>query len=182
MKCAISLITLCALSTAFAVNETPPHSQSLNQQMTVKEQKETGVSKLSKKERQNLETWLQNKLLQTRPQKDKLEDQTVSSSTLSINIDGGAFLQLYDGSVWEIAPTDREVTQNWISPIGITIEIVPGNAWPFKLLNQSNQESVYARRSNLNYASSLPTIQSKPTKDVNKQKKETKNSPSSRSS
>lgn len=177
MKRAISLITLCALSTAFAVNETPPHSQSLNQQMSVKEQKETGVNQLDKKQRQNLETWLQNKSLQTRPQKDKLEDQTVSSSTLSINIDGGAFLQLYDGTVWEIDPAHRSITQNWISPIGITVEIVPGTAWPFKLINESNNEWVYARRSNLNYASSLPTIQAKPTKAVDK----AKSSPSSRS-
>ncbi len=163
MKRLFSLLTLATISTAAAVNETPPHSQTLNQQMTITDQKATGVHELDKTQRENLETWLQNKSLQTRPQKNHLEDQTVTNSTLSLNIDGGAFIQLYDGSVWEIDPKHRSVTENWISPVQITVEIEPGNDWPFKIINQSNNEIVYARRSNLNYAASLPTIKATPS-------------------
>lgn len=181
MKRAFSLLALSTITALFAVNETPPHSQTLNQQMTVKEQKETGVHELNKKQRENLETWLQNKSLQTRPQKDQLEDKTVTSSTLSINIDGGAFVQLYDGSVWEIEPSQRSITENWISPIGITVTIEPGTQWPFKLTNESNNEFVYARRSNLNYAASLPTQKTEPVKDVRKTESKPK-TPSQRSS
>ena len=83
----------------------------LDDVMSQEEQKKTGIKKLSFKQKVALESWLNRTFVL----KEKASENTTPLS-LSINIDRGEKLQLSDGSVWLIAPTDRQISSIWLTP------------------------------------------------------------------
>lgn len=113
----------------------------LDEVMSQEEQKKTGVAKLSPKEKIALETWLNKTFaLQVKDQK------TETNLSLSININNGQKLQLSDGSIWEIAPSDIQTSAIWITPFAV--KIVPSNDpdFPFLIVNVNSGVSVKAKR------------------------------------
>ncbi|MCI5052586.1 MAG: hypothetical protein MRY21_05560 [Simkaniaceae bacterium] len=167
MKWQLYTATLLTVS-AFALNQEPAHSATLNQSMSIQEQKDTGVDQLNKQQRQNLETFLQNYHLKAQRKTTSKKTVKVSQSTLSLNIDEGAFIQLEDGTVWEIDPTYRDIAAGWLLPVLIVVEENPGSSYPYKLYNTKTKHTIEAKKSNLNYASKGVPIAPSNRADPNK--------------
>lgn len=146
-KLLLSASMLCTMI-IYALNETPDHEKQINQFMTNEQQQKTGVQKLSKEERKELETWLQNYSLQSKSPNDSEAEKNFESfiSQLSINAKGGAFLILNNNSVWEVDPEDYILSSGWISPVKIRVMLDLGNPYPFKLLNMQSNQSVNAKK------------------------------------
>ena len=72
------------------------------------------------------------------------------------SLNNGQFIRLSDGTLWEIHPGDRSITQSWIS--AVAINVVPSNDpnYPFRLTNSLTGSSVLAR-----HATSLPKTEPK---------------------
>ena len=66
--------------------------------------------------------------------------------TLQENLQSGAQLQLSDGSLYEIAPSDRSKTTFWITPITITISASNDPLYPLLLTNTLSGVSVRAKK------------------------------------
>jgi len=121
----------------------------LDKIMTPEEQKRTGVAKLSKSEREALEQWLTNWTLKVIQKATASTSQTYAGvgggHWVSKKIDGGKFLKLEDGSLWEISPIDRINTSLWL----ITEEIIvieSGNPlYPYKLINSDSGNAAEAK-------------------------------------
>lgn len=110
----------------------------MNKQM----QDQTGVAKLSAKQKKILEAWLnENFVLKTAQQQQKGEELL-----LSININGGRKLQLSDGSIWEIDPADLTQSSAWITPFAVKLEKSKSTDYPTLLVNKDTGASVKARR------------------------------------
>jgi hypothetical protein len=58
---------------------------------------------------------------------------------------GGAQLMFSDGSIYEIAPTDRSKTVFWLTPIAIKIESSGDSDYPSKITNTLTGVSVNAK-------------------------------------
>lgn len=113
----------------------------LDDVMTREEQKKTGITKLSLKEKIELENWLNRTFIL------KAQDQPTDAQLfLSININNGQKLQLSDESIWEIAPDDVSTAAVWITPFAV--KIIPGNnpEYPFLIVNINTGISVNARK------------------------------------
>ncbi len=114
----------------------------LDDVMNKETQNQTGVSKLSYKQKKILEAWLNEKFqLKTAEQETKGRELL-----LSINLNGGRRLQLYDGSIWEIDPSDLTQSSAWITPFAVQIEKSTSADYPTLLVNKDTGASVKARR------------------------------------
>lgn len=114
----------------------------LDQVMNKDVQQKTGVAKLTPNQRKALETWL-NQNFDIKTVKEETKEVAIF---LSINIDGGKKLQLSDGSMWEVAPSDVAQSSSWVTPF--PMQIVPSNDsnYPFLLVNKISGLSVKARK------------------------------------
>jgi len=110
----------------------------LNEVMSVDEQKKTGVSGLSDVQKKELESWINDKFV--------LKTVTAAPAAppiyLQQNIQGGTQLMFSDGSVYEIAPTDRAKATFWLTPIAITLEPSGDPNYPSKITNTLTNVSV----------------------------------------
>ena len=121
----------------------------LNQLMTPEEQMRTGIIKLTKSEREALEQWLSNWTLKV------LDEATVSSGQtyasvggghwMSKKIDGGRFIKLEDGSLWEISSIDRINTMLWLVTEEITVIESSNPLYPYKLINNDSGDTAEAK-------------------------------------
>lgn len=121
----------------------------LDQLMTPEEQKRTGITKLTKSEREALEQWLTNWTLQVlhkaTPSSEKTYARVGSGHWVSQKIDGGRFIKLEDGSLWEVSSIDRINTMLWLVTENITI-IESGNPlYPYKLINSDSGNTAEAK-------------------------------------
>jgi hypothetical protein len=66
--------------------------------------------------------------------------------TLQQNLQGGAQLELSDGSLYEIAPSDRSKTTFWLTPIAMTITASNDPMYPVLLTNTLSGISVRAKQ------------------------------------
>jgi hypothetical protein len=112
----------------------------LNEMMSLDEQKKTGVSQLSEMQKQELEKWMNDKFILKSSRTD------TPPLTLQQNLQSGAQLELSDGSIYEIAPSDRSKTTFWLTPI--TLKISPSNdpKYPALLTNTLTGVSVRAKQ------------------------------------
>lgn len=152
------MLKKCILFSALALGmyTTPSFASFLLDQVMSKDvQKKTGVDKLTPNQKIALEAWLnQNFDLKNTSQ---AQNSNETQLLLSINIDGGKKLQLSDGSIWEIAPTDVPQSSIWITPF--PVKIVPSNDpdYPMLLVNKVSGISVKARRYVPNMQPSVPS-------------------------
>ncbi len=75
------------------------------------------------------------------------EETSISQEILTLagNIENGKYLELSDGSYWEVAPDSQSISQLWIFPA--PLKIVPGKDpnYPYLLINANTQEEVLAK-------------------------------------
>jgi hypothetical protein len=111
----------------------------LSEVMSVDEQKKTGVAGLNDIQKKELESWINNKFI--------LKTATASTQPIYLqqNIQSGAQLMFSDGSIYEVAPTDRSKTVFWLTPIVITIEAGTDPNYPTKITNTLSKVSVNAK-------------------------------------
>jgi Mg/Co/Ni transporter MgtE len=113
----------------------------LNEVMSMDEQKKTGVATLSDAQKKQLESWINDKFV--------LKPSTMTAAASAIyleqNMQSGAQLMFNDGSIYEIAPTDRSKTVFWLTPIEVTIEPSGDQNYPAKITNSLTKVSVTAK-------------------------------------
>lgn len=109
----------------------------LDEVMNHKTQQETGVSKLSQKQKKALEAWMNDHFVL------KAEPTPAGKDLfLSLNLHAGHQIQLSDGSLWDVAPDDVEKASIWISPF--KVEILPSQDpdYPQLLVNTLSGVSI----------------------------------------
>ncbi|HUD01525.1 MAG TPA: hypothetical protein VMR37_04310 [Rhabdochlamydiaceae bacterium] len=115
----------------------------LNEVMTLVEQKKTGVAALSDAQKKELESWINDKfVLKTIAATPTTAAQQIY---LQQNMQSGAQLMFSDGSIYEVAPTDRSKTVFWLTPIAISIEPSGDPNYPAKITNTLTNVSVSAK-------------------------------------
>ncbi len=114
----------------------------LDDVMNKEDQKKIGIARLSPNQKLLLENWIN----QTFVLKTVSTPQSTEPLTLSMNMDEGRKLQLSDGSLWEVDPTDIVQSSIWMLPA--TIMIAPSNDPEYScfLINQNSGVSVKARQ------------------------------------
>ncbi|MCK4329072.1 hypothetical protein KAX02_04450 [candidate division WOR-3 bacterium] len=117
--------------------------------MTVEEQKQTGIIRLTKLERKALEQWLANWTLEVIEAISESSGQTYwgvgNTHWVSEKIDRGDFIQLEDGSLWEISPIDRINTMLWLSFEDIVVIESNNPHYPYKLINTDSEDTAEAK-------------------------------------
>lgn len=112
----------------------------LNDVMTQDEQKKTGISQLSEMQKQELEKWMNDKFVL------KMSHSEITPLTLQQNLQSGAQLEFSDGSIYEIAPSDRSKTIFWLTPIEMKIAQSNDPMFPALLTNTLTGVSVRAKQ------------------------------------
>ena len=108
--------------------------------MSQDDQKKTGVSQLSDAQKQQLENWMNDKFVL------KTTSSDTAPLTLQQNLQNGSQLELSDGSIYEIAPSDRSKTTFWLTPITMTITASNDPMYPALLTNTLTGVSVRAKQ------------------------------------
>lgn len=127
-------LTVCTLWTicVFSVD--------LDTMMSIDDQKDTGYSSLTPKEKKHLNEWISKHFI--------LPPDIIGNTPLSlnINIQNGQELVLSDGTHWEVAPEDRKISDIWLTPF--PLQIIPSDSkeYPFFILNLTSKEKVKAKQ------------------------------------
>lgn len=114
----------------------------LNDVMSKEDQQITGVDQLNANQRTALEDWL-NKNFVLKTEEQKQEEKVVF---LSVNGQNGQQLRLSDGSLYEVAPRDRNEASSWITPFPIKISKSEDADYPYKLTNTLTSSSIKAKQ------------------------------------
>jgi hypothetical protein len=72
--------------------------------------------------------------------------QNPYSSMISLNLEGGKFIQLQDGTLYQIAPTDIDTASVWLTPVLITVTQSKDPNYPYILQNTQNKTQVSAKK------------------------------------
>jgi hypothetical protein len=110
--------------------------------MSVQEMKETGVSRLSAKEKMALDTWIESNY----SKKLVAQNSSKKAPVLEENLKNGHMIRLSDNSLWEINPSDTPITQGWITPVEIIVTASKDPAYPYNLKNSLTGSTVRARK------------------------------------
>jgi len=111
----------------------------LNEVMTVDEQKKIGIYNLSPAQKEQLESWINDKFILKAAREKPLP-------TLEENLRNGSELKLSDGSSFAIAPSDQAKASAWISPIAIKMSPSTDPMFPVLLTNTLTGASVKAKK------------------------------------
>ncbi len=112
--------------------------------MTPQEKKQTGVHKLSDKQKAHLQHWIDNHYAK-RSEPLAEAAPNVKRPILSETLQNGKFIRLSDNSLWSIAPQDTVLTQSWITPVEIIVTKTNDPEYPYKLTNSLTGSSVRAK-------------------------------------
>ncbi len=137
----MQLLVASTLLLSFSYKSYEP-GQTLDTHMSPQEHKESGVHKLTPEEKKSLQQWI-NRNHYVRPGA-KRYDKTYPE--VSEVIGNGAYVKLSDGSIWQIHPSDRLLTQSWISAAAITVEKNGSSTYGFTLKNNLTGSSVRAEK------------------------------------
>lgn len=78
------------------------------------------------------------------------EKQQEENLSVEENLYGGKILVLSDGSSWEVAPQDRYLSQNWLTPVFLEIEKSAHPYYPYRIINTESKSTVLAKPIPLN--------------------------------
>ena len=151
-------LLLSSLFLSFSYKSYEPN-QTLDTHMSPDEKQQTGVHKLNPKEKKSLLNWI-NQNLYVRPGAKRYDKKAPEVSEV---IGNGAYVKLSDGSIWQIHPSDRLLTQSWISAAEITVEKTGGSTYNYVLKNNLTGSSVRAEK-----VSNIPKYLQGPKKSVEK--------------
>lgn len=133
------LLWTLALSSLLAV-------EVLDVDMDAVEKKRTGVSKLSDKEKSELQAWIDNLYVKrAEPVANKVAPKE-QKATLQDNLNGGTYIRLSDNSLWNIRMSDTPISQSWITPVDIIVTQSGDPSYPYKLTNTATGSSIFARK------------------------------------
>ena len=104
--------------------------------MSPEEMEETGLVKLTVRERLALQDWIEYKSAKKKRAGPILEEV----------IKAGRFIRLTDRSLWEISLGDKPITQSWITQVEIQVAPSGEEDYPFRLTNTLTGSSVKARK------------------------------------
>ena len=119
----------------------------LDEMMSREDQKKTGVSYLTPKQKIALENWINQNCNCTTQTPSPNEEKKYLF--LSINIDNGQKIQLNDNSVWEVAPKDHPISAAWLTPIPIAIVPNDDPDYPYQLINKNTGISIQVKPSEI---------------------------------
>ncbi len=143
---AISAIVICAAAVFYSTKLLG--TMRLSEVMSVDEQKKTGVAGLSETQKKELESWINDKFVLKAMNNPPITPVTPAASQqiyLQQNMQSGAQLMFSDGSIYEVALTDRSKTVFWLTPIAIKIEQSDDPNYPSKITNSLTNVSVTAK-------------------------------------
>jgi len=112
-------------------------------EMSSQEKKQTGISRLSEKEKALLQNWIENHY---EKRAEPIEGGTQENGTLQENLKNGSYIRLSNNTLWNIHPKDTPITQAWITPVEITVTSTGDADYPYKLTNSLTGSSVRARK------------------------------------
>lgn len=116
---------------------------SFSQQMTVEEEKETGVYYLTPLQRGALENWIEKHCRLHCANQKESPNKTLSLYT---NLDGGRRLELSDGNIYEVSPEDLNISASWVTPFPLKIEMSHDPDYPLLIVNTYTGRSVRVRK------------------------------------
>ncbi len=119
-------------------------SEVLDFDMSPAEKKQTGVSKLTDKQKAALQNWIDNHYVKRDvPVANAAPKQRPTISELG---QGGKTVRLSDNTLWAIAPQDMAISQGWITPVEIIVSPSGDSEYPFKLTNTLTGSVVRAKK------------------------------------
>ncbi len=137
----ITAVSIGAMGYAlFLSSETTPSRIFLDDVMTRKEQKATGVYNLNHNQKLALEDWINDTFMLKSPMPPSAEDLSIAE-----NLDGGQALKLSNGEIYEVAPADVEISSLWIFPFPIAIVEGENPDYPLMIVNKNTNVSVNVR-------------------------------------
>jgi hypothetical protein len=115
-------------------------------EMTPKERKKAGIHLLSDKQKSSLQTWIDNHYEKRATPLDLGESaEKPKVSSVEYN-ELGTFVNLCDGSKWQISPKDAPIAQGWINPdVEIILHASGDEGYPKRLTNTLSKSSVRAK-------------------------------------
>jgi len=131
------LAYLLFFSTLFA-------EEALDLNMTAQERKQTGVYKLTSKEKAALQRWIDAHYDQ-RSTPFATAEIPKEHAVLTENLYNGRYIRLSDQTLWEIRPSDINLTLGWITSVEIIVTRSNNPDYPYKLTNSLTGSSVYAK-------------------------------------
>jgi hypothetical protein len=118
------------------------HSEVFDHEMDGDQKRQTGIYKLSNKEKAALQYWVDANY----EKRKNPVSTTGKRGQLEENLLNGSYIKLSNGTIWNIHPDDRPITQGWITAVDI-IESQSGDPnYPVKLTNSLTGSSVRARQ------------------------------------
>lgn len=118
---------------------------SINDIMSLEDQKTTGVIRLTQEQKKALAEWFVKHGYYEMQAKVNYNHVL----TISINIGGGQKIVLSDNSVWEVAPEDQELASGWLGSNPVEISPSENKDFPFLMTNVRNRNAIKVRKSKL---------------------------------
>ncbi len=121
----------------------------LDTDMTDQDKRNTGVYKLTDKEKGALQDWIDAKYQNTPPTPPPttaVVPMKPAQPTLSENIQNSQYLRLSDGTMYNVRPEDVPIAQGWITPVEIIVTQSSNPFYTYKLTNQVSGSSILARK------------------------------------
>ncbi len=119
-------------------------AQTIDGDMSRQDQKETGLYKLTDKQKLALQKWIDNNY--AKKDLPLAAKTTKSAPVLEDNYNNGSLIRLSDSSTWEIDPADTPITQGWITPVEIIVSPSNDPHYPYTLTNSLTQSKVRAKK------------------------------------
>jgi len=134
---------MIALLTAFSALA----AETLDTDMSPQDRKNTGLYKLTDKEKAALQKWIDAHYEpKSAPEKAAQKPVDGSHPTLSENLLNSRYLRLSDGTLWNVRPEDVPIAQGWIMPVEIIVGKSSNPFYPFRLTNKVSGSSVLVRK------------------------------------
>lgn len=121
-------------------------AQVIDTDMSRQDQKETGIYKLTDKQKSALQQWIDNNYAKREEPLAVAEKPKKGQPILQDNISSGRYIRLSDSSSWEINPEDTPITQGWITPVEIQISKSGDANYPYVLTNSLTESKVRAKK------------------------------------
>ena len=119
-------------------------AQTLDYEMNRQQQKDTGVYKVSEKQKASLQQWIDSHY--AKREEPLAIANAAAPAVLQENLQSGRYIRLSDRTTWEINPEDTLITQSWITPAEILVSQSGDPVYPYKLTNSLTGSSVKAQK------------------------------------
>lgn len=121
-------------------------AQTIDTDMSRQEQKETGLYKLTDKQKSALQKWIDANYTKKETPLAVAQAAAKSQPVLQDNLNSGRYIRLSDSSTWEINPDDTPITQGWITPVEILVSQSGDQNYPYFLTNSLTESKVRAKK------------------------------------